>query len=54
MRERPVDRKLADLAVVLVDVGAAAVVEVARDRVVVVAVDPALGEKGANLVGVRP
>jgi hypothetical protein len=37
--ERPVDGELADLAVVAVDVGAAAVLEVAADRVVVVAVD---------------
>ena len=39
VRERPLDRPLAELAVVRRDVRAAAVVEVARDRVVVVAVD---------------
>jgi hypothetical protein len=39
VRERPVDRELADLTIVLVDVCAATVLEVAADRVVVVAVD---------------
>jgi hypothetical protein len=37
--ECPFDGELADFAVVFVDVGAAAVLEVAADRVVVVAVD---------------
>ena len=54
--ERPLDRALPELAVVRRDVRAAAVVEVARDRVVVVAVDRrdlALGDQRADLVGVR-
>jgi hypothetical protein len=37
--ERPVDRQLSDLAVVPGDIGAAAVVEVPADRVVVIAED---------------
>ena len=56
MRERPLDGELAELAVVGGDVGAAAVVEVAGDRVVVVAIDRrdlALGDQRAHLVGVR-
>ena len=56
MSEGPVDRELADLAVVRVDVGAAAVLEVATDRVVVVAVDGwdrALLDCGADLVWMR-
>jgi hypothetical protein len=56
VRERPVDRKLADLAVVLVDIGAAAVVEIAGDRIVVVSVDgrdAALFDQRADLVRVR-
>ena len=54
--ERPFDRALSEVAVVLGHVGAAAVVEVARDRVVVVAVDgrdAALLDQRADLVGVR-
>jgi hypothetical protein len=54
--ERPLDRKLADFLVVRVAVGAAAVVEVAADRVVVVAVDrrnvPGR-DHGADLVWMR-
>ena len=56
VRERPVDRLLAELAVVRGDVRAAAVLEVAGDRVVVVAVDRrdlALGDQRAHLVGMR-
>ena len=56
VRERPRDRSLAELAVVLGDVRAAAVVEVAGDRVVVVAVDrrdPAVLDQPAHLVRVR-
>jgi hypothetical protein len=55
--ECPVDRALPELAVLLVAVGAAAVVEVAGDGVVVVAVDrgdAAPLDQGANLVRVRP
>ena len=54
--ERPGDRLLSELAVVLRDVGAAAVVQVAGDRVVVVAVDRrdlALLDQRADLVGMR-
>jgi hypothetical protein len=54
--QRPGDRPLAEVAVALVDVGAAAIVEVPRDGVVVVAVDrgdPALGDQRAHLVGMR-
>jgi hypothetical protein len=54
--QRPLDRAPAQLAVVLVAVGAAAVVEVARDRVVVVSVDSrdgALLDQRADLVRVR-
>ena len=54
--ERPVDGELTDRAVVLVDVGAAAVLEVAADRVVVVAVDrrdAAFLDQGADLVRMR-
>ena len=57
VRERPGDRLLTELAVVRGDVRAAAVLEVARDRVVVVAVDGrdlALGDQRAHLVRVRP
>ena len=53
--ERPVDRKLTDRSVVPVDVGAAAVFEVAPDRIVVVAVDGrdrAVFDPGADLVRV--
>jgi hypothetical protein len=39
VRERPCDRALSEFAVLLRHVGTAAVLEVARDRVVVVAVD---------------
>jgi hypothetical protein len=56
VREGPVDRALAELAVALVAIGAAAVLEVARDRVVVVAVDGrdrALLDERADLVRVR-
>ena len=56
MGERPVDRLLPELAVVLRDVRAAAVLEVARDRVVVVAVDGgdrALLDQRADLVRMR-
>jgi hypothetical protein len=56
VRERPLDRALAQLAVVRIAVGAAAVFEVARNRVVVVAVDrrdrPLL-DQVADLVRVR-
>jgi hypothetical protein len=55
MGECPVDRLLAEFAVVSVDVGAAAVFEVAADGVVVVAVDRRdlhLLHEGADLVGV--
>ena len=54
--ERPRDRLLAELAVVLGHVRAAAVVELAGDRVVVVAVDrgdTALLDQPADLVRVR-
>jgi hypothetical protein len=54
--EGPIDGLLAELAVVRIDVRAAAVVEVARDRVVVVSVDRrdrALLDERADLVGVR-
>ena len=57
MLERPRDRLLAELAVVLGHVRAPAVVQVARDRVVVVAVDrrdPAVLDQPAHLVRVRP
>ena len=56
VRERPRDRSLPELAVVLGDVRAAAVVELAADRVVVVAVDRrdlALLDQPAHLVRVR-
>ena len=56
MRERPHDRLLAELAVVLGDVRAAAVVQLAGDRVVVVAVDrrdPAVLNQRAHLVRMR-
>jgi hypothetical protein len=56
VRERPLDRPLTELAVVPVAVGAAAVLEIARDGVVVVAVDrgdAALLDQGADLVRVR-
>jgi hypothetical protein len=55
--ERPLDGELPDLAVVRRDVRAAAVVEIARDRVVVVAVDRrdrALLDQRADLARVRP
>ena len=55
--ERPLDREVAELAVVRRDVGAAAVLEVAADRVVVVAVDRRdgpFGDQRADLIGVRP
>ena len=55
--ERPGDGLLAELAVVLVDVRAAAVLEVAGDRVVVVAVDRRdlpLGDQRADLVRMWP
>ena len=56
VRERPRDRLLAELAVVLGDIRAAAVLQVAADRVVVVAVDrrdlPLL-DQPADLVRVR-
>ena len=51
------DRLLPELAVVLGDVRAAAVIELAADRVVVVAVDrrdPALLDQRAHLVRMRP
>jgi hypothetical protein len=54
--ERPLDRELPDLAIVLVDIGAAAVLEVAGDRVVVVSVDgrdAALFDQLADFVRVR-
>ena len=56
MRERPFHRVLAEFAVVRRDVRAAAVVQVAGDGVVVVAVDRrdlALGDQRADLVGMR-
>ena len=56
VRERPAHRALAQLAVVLGDIRAAAIVEVAGDRVVVVSVDRRdlpFGDQLANLVGVR-
>ena len=56
VRERPRDRSLPELAVVLGDVRAAAVVELAADRVVVVAVDRrnlTLLDQRAHLVRVR-
>jgi hypothetical protein len=56
VRERPLDRPLAQFAVVAVAVGAAAVLEIAADGVVVVAVDRgdcALLDQGADLVRVR-
>jgi hypothetical protein len=55
--ERPFDRPLAELAVVRGDVCAAAVVEVARDGAVVVAVDRRdlpFGDQRDDFVGVRP
>jgi hypothetical protein len=55
--DRPVDRSLAELAVVRRDVRAAAVLQIPRDRVVVVAVDGrdrALGHQRAHLIGMRP
>jgi hypothetical protein len=55
--ERPVHRQLAKLAIALVPIGAAAVLEVAAHRVVVVAVDRgdlALLDEPADLVRVRP
>lgn len=54
--ERPIDGSLAELAIVLGDVRAAAVLLVASDREVVVSVDGrdlALGDQGDDLVGVR-
>jgi hypothetical protein len=57
VRECPLDGELSEFAVVLVAVGAAAVLEVAGDGVVVVAVDrgdSALLDQGADLVWVRP
>ena len=57
VRERPRDRLLPELAVVLGHVGAPAVVELAGDRVVVVAIDrrdPALLDHAAHLVRMRP
>ena len=56
VRECPVHRALSKLAVMRGDIRAAAVLEVACDGVVVVAVDRrnvALGDQGADLVGVR-
>lgn len=56
MCERPLDRELPVLAIVLVDIGAAAVVEVAGDCVVVVSVDgrdAALFDQLADFVRVR-
>jgi hypothetical protein len=56
VRERPLDRPLPEFALVPVAVGAAAVVEIAGDRVVVVAVDGgdcALLDQGADLVRMR-
>ena len=57
VRERPVNRELAELTVVRGDVCAAAVLFVARDGVVVVPVDrrgPTLGDQRADLVRVWP
>ena len=57
VRECPVDRQLPDLALVRVTVGAAAILEVAGDRVVVVAIDrrnATLLDQGADLVRVGP
>jgi hypothetical protein len=56
VHERPCDRPLAELAVVLGHVRAAAAGEVAADRVVIVAVDLrdlALFDQRADLIGVR-
>jgi hypothetical protein len=56
VRERPLDGSLPELAILLVDVRTTAVLEIAGDRVVVVAVDRrdrALGNPRADLVGMR-
>ncbi|HYP47917.1 MAG TPA: hypothetical protein VEQ61_04710 [Thermoleophilaceae bacterium] len=56
VRQDPLDRPLAELAVALGHVRAAAVVEVAGDGVVVVAVDRrdlALGYEGTDSIGMR-
>jgi hypothetical protein len=55
--ERPLDGQLSDLAVVRVSVGAAAIMEVPADRIVVVAVDrrdlPVFDQR-ADSVRMRP